>query len=517
MFCASRTLRLGVLALLACGENSGVSPLPAPPPPPPSGSVATVTIESHADTVAVGGHLTLRAIPRGPDGTALEGRAVTWSSSNTTVASITSLGQGMIVVTGVAPGSATLTSVSESQQAAVVITVYGGADVVIASLLITGDTSPLGIGRAVPVSVIGRNAAGLVIPIRQLTWATATQGIVSVIPRSSDGATVTALALGTTTVTVRVGTVTASARFTTSPDGLIISPQSVAVASGDSIRLTASGVDASGLPVPGTPAVIWSSRNPEVITVSPTGWVVGRAIVEPGRGTGGVITATSQGLIAEQYIPVTSSYGSGTATVRYVHASSGLGPITLQPNKGAPVVLSFQETLEQVISAGNLSIEVQGFPPPVWYFQGQSYVGLLPPNSHLTLYSVLGSPQAALLPVWDNPPAVPSNMVAVRIVMSSGYTESYNGNNIYLLPPGAPIDTSPILCYFDGPVASDYFLRPAGSFDLALVNPDNFLLQPGNLGHEFARFHITPQPGRATTYVITGNDPASLAILAVLD
>src|SRR5947199_207583 len=70
-------------------------------------------------TVLVGQTLQLTATPKDSAGGTLTGRTVTWMSGNTSVAAVSSSGQ----VTGVAPGSATITATSEGKTSTAAITV----------------------------------------------------------------------------------------------------------------------------------------------------------------------------------------------------------------------------------------------------------------------------------------------------------------------------------------------------------------------------------------------------------
>jgi hypothetical protein len=104
------------LALLiftaACGGGSGGGP--AGPVP-----VATVSLNLQASSLPAGQTLSLSATEKDANGNALTGRTVTWSSSATNVAGVTSAG----LVTGVAAGVSTITATSEGKSAAATITV----------------------------------------------------------------------------------------------------------------------------------------------------------------------------------------------------------------------------------------------------------------------------------------------------------------------------------------------------------------------------------------------------------
>jgi acid phosphatase len=85
-----------------------------------------VTVSPSSASVQVGQTAQLTATPRDASGTPLTGRVVTWSSSDSTVARVSTSG----LVTGRAAGSATITATSEGKSGAAAITVTapsGGA------------------------------------------------------------------------------------------------------------------------------------------------------------------------------------------------------------------------------------------------------------------------------------------------------------------------------------------------------------------------------------------------------
>src|SRR5262249_29647432 len=134
------------------------------------------------------------------------------------------------------------------------------------------------------------------------------------------------------------------------------------------------------------------------------------------------------------------------------------------------------------------------------------------------LYGTGDDPWGILATLWDTHRAVASDSVMVRILYASNFTRTYAGNNLYLLPPDAPFDSNPLLCYVDlaGEV-TDYVARKAGSYDIVLVDAVTFVVPSTGTGIELRRFRVTPQPGRATTYVITGRTPETMQLLTVVD
>ena len=83
-------------------------------------AVATVTVSLASPTVGVGNSIQASAVLKDADGNVLTGRAVTWTSSNAALATVTAAG----VVTGVAAGGpVTITATSEGQSGTGAVTV----------------------------------------------------------------------------------------------------------------------------------------------------------------------------------------------------------------------------------------------------------------------------------------------------------------------------------------------------------------------------------------------------------
>src|SRR5207302_5942968 len=81
--------------------------------------IVSVDVTPPTATVQTGQTVQLTATPRDANGAALSGRAVTWSSNNTSVATVSSSG----LVSGVTPGSATITATSEGKSGTASVTV----------------------------------------------------------------------------------------------------------------------------------------------------------------------------------------------------------------------------------------------------------------------------------------------------------------------------------------------------------------------------------------------------------
>ena len=273
---------LTVLAACSGGTN----------PPAP---VASVAVTPASSTVAVGQTTQLTATPKDASGGNLANRTVSWSSTNTAVATVSSSG----LVTGVAIGGpVTIVASSEGQDGSAVVTVTPPPVATVTVAPANPTLTPGAVLQLVPTLL---DASGATLTGRVVTWTSSNNGIASV---SATGV-VTGVALGgpvtiTATSEGRTGTATVNvvAPVVTS---VSISPAATAVSSGGTTPLTAIVRDQSNAIMSGQ-VVTWTTSNASIATVSPTGVVTGVAAGGPVT-----ITATVAGKSGTATVTVTSS------------------------------------------------------------------------------------------------------------------------------------------------------------------------------------------------------------------
>jgi trimeric autotransporter adhesin len=242
--------------------------------------VATVTVAPNPATIIVGQTGTLAPTVTDVNGTVVTDRVVTWSSSNTAVATVSSTG----VVTGVSIGSATITATSEGKSGSSGVTI---APVPVGSVAVSPATASIVQGHTQQLAVTVKDLNGTVVTDRVVAWSSSNAAAATV---SSTGL-VTGVAAGATTITAtsegKSGT--ASVNVTAVPVGSVsVSPNPASVISQQTTALTPTVKDQNGTVVTDR-VVTWSSSNTSVATVSSTGVVTGGT---PGTAT---ITATSEG------------------------------------------------------------------------------------------------------------------------------------------------------------------------------------------------------------------------------
>jgi alpha-tubulin suppressor-like RCC1 family protein len=260
--------------------------------------VATVTLDPPDPVVGVGATAALTATARSADGTLLEGREITFASSEPAVATIDADG----VVTAVAVGTTQITATSEQRSRSVTLTV---SDVPVASVTVSPATADLATGASLGLTGAAFDAGAGPLPGRVFAWTSSSPAVATV---TSLGV-VQGIAAGTTTITGSSEGQSATATidvFVPPVATVVVSPATASVGIGDSVQLAAALADADGNPIVGRP-VAFASSNALVASVNDAGLVRGLA---PGAVT---ITATAEGQSGTAAVTVTLRFASVSA------------------------------------------------------------------------------------------------------------------------------------------------------------------------------------------------------------
>ncbi len=238
-----------------------------------SGS-ATFKVISAVDRVAVapltadiplGSSRQLAANVLDRSGNAIAGRPVTWSSSNSAIATVSITG----LVSAVALGRATITASVESKQGTSTIDVVDP----VASVRITPPVpQTLRVGGKVQLSAQGLNAAGQPLAGRTTTWFSSNPNVATV---SSTGE-VSAIGVGTATITAEIEQRTAQTAVTVTliPVGTVtLTPSTVSMFRGEQRQLTLTSTDSTGAAITNFQGrnVSFNSTNLPVASVSAQG------------------------------------------------------------------------------------------------------------------------------------------------------------------------------------------------------------------------------------------------------
>src|SRR5438309_962391 len=237
--------------------------------PPAAAPVASVAVAPATASLTVGQTAQLTATPKDSAGTALTGRTVTWASSNTSMATVSSSG----LVKGVAAGTATITATSEGKAG----TAEGTVTLVpVATVVVSPAPATLPLHGTIQLNVTLKDASGNPLTGRPVAWTSSTPTVMTVSPTGlvtdvADGGTATVTATsegksGTSVVTVQAPP----------PAGSVADPTLLPVASGQGPNMAAyTALNVASQPAgfsytdPVTGVKVWKVTTSSVPTANP--------------------------------------------------------------------------------------------------------------------------------------------------------------------------------------------------------------------------------------------------------
>ncbi|HEY2851620.1 MAG TPA: Ig-like domain-containing protein [Gemmatimonadaceae bacterium] len=275
--------------------------------------VAGVTVQPSSATVDTGASFQFSALVVDAKGRTLSGRAVAWSSSDLTIATVSSSG----LVRSIKSGSVTVTATSEGKNGAASLTVASTPPPV-ANVAIQPSSAGVDVGKTLQLGAMLTDASGSVLSGRQVTWSTSSASIATV----SSGGLVSGIGAGTATITAtsegKSGTASITVNVPPAPVATVtVSPAPASVTVGQSIQLQATLRDSANNVLMGR-TVAWASSNVSLATVSSTGLVQG---VAAGTVT---VTATSEGKSGSSAVTVAAAAPAPVATVVVSPSSANL-------------------------------------------------------------------------------------------------------------------------------------------------------------------------------------------------
>jgi uncharacterized protein YjdB len=128
----------------------------------------SVDVSPKSTALLTGATQQLSATPLDAAGNALAGRAITWTSSNTSVASVSGAG----LVTAVGAGSATITAATEGASGTASLSVSAPPPAPVARVDIDPATATMVEGARRQFTAITRDAAGNRLTGRSCSWST---------------------------------------------------------------------------------------------------------------------------------------------------------------------------------------------------------------------------------------------------------------------------------------------------------------------------------------------------------
>src|SRR5208282_3344246 len=196
--------------------------------------------------------------------------SVTWNSSSTAVATISSSG----MATGVATGSTTIQATSGSINGSTGLTVTPPPTLV--SIAVTPANSSVAAERTLQFTATGTYSDGSQQNLTSSVSWTSTNTAAATI---STTGLATGVATGSTTIQAASGSINGSTGLTVTPAPTLVSiavtPANPSIASGATQQFTATGTYSDGIQQNLTSSVGWTSTNTAVATISSAGLATG--------------------------------------------------------------------------------------------------------------------------------------------------------------------------------------------------------------------------------------------------
>jgi hypothetical protein len=355
-----------VLTVVASGANAGLATAQAPGTTSITARVGTVTgttsvtvipqvltsitVNPPTATIMVGSVGSFTATGNYANGTTADLTAsVTWSSSNTTVLSVSNATAARGQATGMAVGTANVRATFQGQTGSAAVTVSAAP---LLSIAVTPNplNVPLGITSPLKATgtygVAGNPAAQFTQDVTtSATWTVADGSITTVGNSATTAGQVTGVKVGSTTVTATLSGLSGSATVNVNTAVLlsvVVAPATATVSAGNTQAFIATGNYNNNTTTDLTTMATWSSSNTAVAEVSnaagsngvATTLVRGTATITAtysGMQGTATLTVTAPTLVAIMVAPATATItvgGTQAYTVRGVYQNGTTGALT---------------------------------------------------------------------------------------------------------------------------------------------------------------------------------------------
>jgi uncharacterized protein YjdB len=298
----------------------------------------------------------------------------TWTSSNPAVAKVVAKGR----VTGLAPGTVTITAKSEGGGTAAAVLTVGLPP---ATAIAVAPVAPtLFAGGQLQFHAIATFADGSTQDVTSnVAWMIGTTSVAAI---TSPGGLATGVAPGSTTVTARLGNVVGTATLTVTPailTGLTLAPTTLTRAVGDRVQFRAVGTYTDGSAQDLTSVVTWTSSNAAVAGISSPGGIaatfaLGTTVITAAHSDGAMASTTlTVLLLAPTITAVAPTAGAVGSTITVMGTSLGMttqvvfngtpAPFTIQSGSQVIATVPWGATSGpvQIVTMGGTAISPQPF------------------------------------------------------------------------------------------------------------------------------------------------------------
>jgi len=325
-------LLLGIALSAGCGGGGSSQP-------PPQKTLTSIAVTPATPSIADGTTQQFNATGKYSDGSSTDlTTAVTWSSSQTSVATISNATGSQGFASGVGAGASLISATSGSVSGSTTLTVTTAT---LQSISVTPANPSVANGTAEQFTATGHFSDNTTQDLTtSVTWSSSKTSIATISNAAGSQGLATSVGTGTTTISATSGSVSGSTTLTVTTatlQSISVTPSNPSVANGTAQQFTATGHFSDNTTQDLTSSVTWSSSKTSVATISNT------------SGSQGLATSVGTGTTT---ISATSGSVSGSTTLTVTGAT--LQSITVAPpNPSIPVGTTQQFTATGHYSDGN--------------------------------------------------------------------------------------------------------------------------------------------------------------------
>jgi hypothetical protein len=285
---------------------------------------------------------------------------VTWSSSNASLASISTASGSNGLATATGAGKATISAASGSITGSTSLTITGA---LLTAIEITPNAPSIAKGVSQPFVAMGIFSDNSTQNLTtQVTWASTSTAVAVVSNSAPTIGTVTATGIGTTTLSASTASLSASIQATVTPATLVsiqVTPPTPSVASGLSQQFTATGIYTDNSTQNLTTTATWATTTPSVATVSNAAGSQGLATsANPGSAgisasLGGVSNSATLAVTPATLVSIAVTPGNSTIPKGLTAQMAATGTYTDHSTQDLTTKVTFSSATPTVATISN--------------------------------------------------------------------------------------------------------------------------------------------------------------------
>jgi len=264
-----------------------------------NGTLQSIVVSPGTSSLSAGFTEQLKAQGKLSDGTSLDvTSAVQWSSSATTVVTISNTNGTNGLASAKKAGSANITATLGSVSGGATVTVSKAS---LASMQITPTGSTIPPGSSAQFTATGTLTDGTTSNITTtVTWASSAPTVAGISNAAGSKGLATSVGSGTTTVSAKIGPLVGATSLGVQDQlvSISVAPANATISPTTTKQFTATGLFLSGLTADLTKSVLWTSSNLSAATINASGLATGMPLPKGSGLAGQTVLTASLGTVS---------------------------------------------------------------------------------------------------------------------------------------------------------------------------------------------------------------------------